>query len=333
MKIILNNFSWIYGYGFNGKDRQDEWSGAGNSYDFGARILDPRIGRWLSVDPLSGDFPNQSPFSFVYNNPLSFIDEDGKSGEGVIDHKNKEIVVKITLNTYGSKSSKALAKKMANDAEASLNAEIKNVMIKNEPYTVRYEIKGKRRTLIGTRIHMLGSRIFNSHKQNYARIENWDVKMGAGALARVDESNRPENFGGNSMYFPISFINTNTIDVNTVAHEITHGLGYSNTTTPYIPLVEDKSNPGTYTYGDPDIAHDSEGSESLMEGQNYSPTTEIKPQTQEQFQNLNLNSSDGRSMGEAIVNDKRTFVIGVGGRNRSQFIKKNGEYGKRNADK
>jgi len=36
-----------YKYGFNGKEKDDEVKGNGNSYDFGARIYDPRIGRWL----------------------------------------------------------------------------------------------------------------------------------------------------------------------------------------------------------------------------------------------------------------------------------------------
>ncbi|WP_317044843.1 RHS repeat domain-containing protein, partial [Flavobacterium columnare] len=41
-----------YRYGFNGKEKDDELKGEGNSYDFGARLLDPRIGRWFSPDPM-----------------------------------------------------------------------------------------------------------------------------------------------------------------------------------------------------------------------------------------------------------------------------------------
>jgi hypothetical protein len=35
-----------YRYGFNGKENDGETKGEGNSYDFGDRIYDPRIGRW-----------------------------------------------------------------------------------------------------------------------------------------------------------------------------------------------------------------------------------------------------------------------------------------------
>ena len=39
-----------YRYGFNGQEKLDEIKGYGNSLDFGARIYDPRLGRFLSVD-------------------------------------------------------------------------------------------------------------------------------------------------------------------------------------------------------------------------------------------------------------------------------------------
>ena len=40
-----------YRYGFNGKENDNEVKGNGNSLDFGARIYDPRLGRWMSPDP------------------------------------------------------------------------------------------------------------------------------------------------------------------------------------------------------------------------------------------------------------------------------------------
>lgn len=40
-----------YRYGFQGQEKDDEIKGEGNSYDFGARMYDPRVGRCLSYDP------------------------------------------------------------------------------------------------------------------------------------------------------------------------------------------------------------------------------------------------------------------------------------------
>lgn len=73
-----------YKYGFNGKEKDDETYGGGNAYDFGGRMLDPRLGRWLSVDPLAGKYPNISPYAFAINTPISAIDPDGKDVHIVI---------------------------------------------------------------------------------------------------------------------------------------------------------------------------------------------------------------------------------------------------------
>ena len=34
---------------------------------------------WLSVDPLAEKFPSHSPYSFCFNNPLRFVDPDGRA--------------------------------------------------------------------------------------------------------------------------------------------------------------------------------------------------------------------------------------------------------------
>ena len=64
-------------YGFQGMEADEEIKGAKNSYDFGARIYDPRVCRWLSRDPLEAKYPNLNPYNFVANTPLRAIDPDG----------------------------------------------------------------------------------------------------------------------------------------------------------------------------------------------------------------------------------------------------------------
>ncbi len=79
-----------YRYGFNGQEKDDEIKGAGNSYDFGERIQDPRLGgRFLSIDRLYGKFPFYSPYQFAGNSPLSFIDLDGLEPESMISKNGK----------------------------------------------------------------------------------------------------------------------------------------------------------------------------------------------------------------------------------------------------
>ncbi|MBC7384076.1 MAG: hypothetical protein H7296_14015 [Bacteroidia bacterium] len=68
-----------YRYGFNGKEKDDELNGKGNTIDFGDRIYDSRVGRFLSIDPLYSKFPFISPFSYAGNRPISAIDVKGDS--------------------------------------------------------------------------------------------------------------------------------------------------------------------------------------------------------------------------------------------------------------
>ena len=63
---------------FNGKEKDDEIKGVGNSYDFDSRMFDPRIGRWLSCDPEAHKYSFLSSYSYVADNPLIFVDKDGK---------------------------------------------------------------------------------------------------------------------------------------------------------------------------------------------------------------------------------------------------------------
>ena len=63
-----------YRFGFNGKEKDDEISGDGNAIDFGARIYEGRLGKWLSLDPLVGLYPGLCPYNFALNNPSTLID-------------------------------------------------------------------------------------------------------------------------------------------------------------------------------------------------------------------------------------------------------------------
>ncbi len=69
--------STAYKYGFNGKEKDDEVSGTGNQYDYGFRIYNPRIAKFLSVDPLTKSYPLLTPYQFAENCPIQFIDIDG----------------------------------------------------------------------------------------------------------------------------------------------------------------------------------------------------------------------------------------------------------------
>jgi RHS repeat-associated protein len=77
MQMVGRSFdaarSTAYRYGFNGKETDKET----NTQDYGLRIYDPRLGRFLSVDPLSAEYPWNSTYAFAENDVIRSIDLEG----------------------------------------------------------------------------------------------------------------------------------------------------------------------------------------------------------------------------------------------------------------
>ena len=56
--------------------------------DFGARMLDVRLGKWWSIDPQASRYPGISTYAYVAGNPIVFIDPEG---ETIYDGKHKVV--------------------------------------------------------------------------------------------------------------------------------------------------------------------------------------------------------------------------------------------------
>ena len=65
-----------YRFGFNGKENDGEW-GTSLVQDYGFRLYNLGIGRFLSVDPLAPEYPWYTPYQFAGNKPIQAIDLDG----------------------------------------------------------------------------------------------------------------------------------------------------------------------------------------------------------------------------------------------------------------
>ncbi len=76
-------------YGYNGKEKQADtgWD------DYGARMYMPELGRWGVVDPLAEKHLNLSPYVYCTNNPVKYVDADGRDWGVRVNHDNKTIVV------------------------------------------------------------------------------------------------------------------------------------------------------------------------------------------------------------------------------------------------
>lgn len=92
-----------YRYGFNGQEKDSSF-GLTN-YDYGFRIYNPAIGKFLSVDPLTKSYPWYTPYQFAGNKPIKYIDIDGaEEGEkpttvyyATPQNVNKEYVLALTI--------------------------------------------------------------------------------------------------------------------------------------------------------------------------------------------------------------------------------------------
>ena len=68
----------VYKFGFQGQEKDDEITGVNGSDLFlKFRIYDSRIGRFLSVDPLSTKYPENAPYAFSENDVIRSIELEG----------------------------------------------------------------------------------------------------------------------------------------------------------------------------------------------------------------------------------------------------------------
>ena len=91
-------------YKYNGKEL-DTKNGL-NWYDYGARHYDAALGRWHVVDPLAEKYYSTSPYAYCLNNPVKYIDPDGK--KIVIGTPLQRFLDKLGLNSYVTKVTKQL---------------------------------------------------------------------------------------------------------------------------------------------------------------------------------------------------------------------------------
>jgi len=74
--IEERNNTWNTPYLFNAKEFDEETG----MYYYGARYYEPRLSVWMSTDPLQEKYYNSSSYAYCNNNPIRFIDPDGKDG-------------------------------------------------------------------------------------------------------------------------------------------------------------------------------------------------------------------------------------------------------------
>ena len=204
--IDINFYSALsYRFAFNGMEHDNETYGQGNAYDFGARIYDSRLGRFMSTDPLSPKYPSFSTYQFAYNCPITFIDLDGLEGE--LPEVPTTLVIRIqswksdvsketrviennTLLIVASDITSANEKLISYLKENTNTKQFDNVIIM--AHGVTQYTKNKEGEKVPTGLVSLSLDAYNMDKINRENIDGPDIEDSQNSLTNILSTVREE---------------------------------------------------------------------------------------------------------------------------------------------
>ncbi len=125
-------------YTYNGKEKQQET----NWLDYGARMYNPEIARWMTVDPLADMASQLTPYRYGFNNPILYIDPSGMYEIGSVtlsDEEEKNLKDQYKGDKKGLKTAREAAINEKKDIIRQVIAGIKQLLDENKDVSTVFQ--------------------------------------------------------------------------------------------------------------------------------------------------------------------------------------------------
>jgi len=147
-------------------------------YYYGARYYDPRISIFVSVDPAAVEYPNIGGYVYVANNPIIFVDPDGRRIRGV-KMVNGEITYTKRAIRNGTQRYIEARMKTKSGTESIMNmigAKKKYSLLTTDKVFVLPTENGKYAVTAGVTDHDSGTILISTNKNGYDSVTDDQLK-------------------------------------------------------------------------------------------------------------------------------------------------------------
>ena len=241
MELDGRTVSGGYRFGYQSSEKDNEFKGDGNSYTTEFRQLDPRLGRWLSVDPVIQ--PWQSAYCSMDDNPVSHNDLPGNvTNDWIITYSVKAdgthvVHIKLTAASINNSDKKFNMKAFNNAVKSQIKASYSITYMDSETILKPKKMPGDRPDILVPEINYFKVQV--EVDVEIRTIYNINQLKSNEHLIHIENSSEAKKqAGGENIYGQANMKGTDVLlnadivqqiidgnDKNTIPHEFGHSLG------------------------------------------------------------------------------------------------------------